>query len=159
MEPNITPWRRAVSGDLTTAFDFRNPNTSQLPTIPDASKARSIVAVQSKLPVPTPPAADEHLFQELGVRSSRAHPYDLNVAQGSSLSSADQMALEFHVKGGVAAVFYVYDKLRLEEGPRIYTVESGRMLADQWPAGGIVPAATIFGSMGRTVSCVFSRET
>src|ERR1700759_4589086 len=26
-EPNITPWRRAVCGDLTTAFDFPSPNT------------------------------------------------------------------------------------------------------------------------------------
>src|SRR5579863_10308859 len=26
LEPNITPWRRAVTGDLTSAFNFRNPN-------------------------------------------------------------------------------------------------------------------------------------
>ena len=26
-EPNITPWRRAVCGDLTTAFDFRTPDS------------------------------------------------------------------------------------------------------------------------------------
>src|SRR5262249_56546949 len=25
-ETNITPWRRAVVGDLTSAFDFENPN-------------------------------------------------------------------------------------------------------------------------------------
>jgi len=28
MEPNISPWRRSVCGDLTSAFDFDNPNTS-----------------------------------------------------------------------------------------------------------------------------------
>src|SRR6185436_3413430 len=27
VESNITPWRRAVVGDLTSAFDFKNPNT------------------------------------------------------------------------------------------------------------------------------------
>lgn len=26
IESNITPWRRAVTGDLTSAFNFRNPN-------------------------------------------------------------------------------------------------------------------------------------
>jgi phospholipase C len=26
IETNITPWRRAVAGDLTTAFDFKTPN-------------------------------------------------------------------------------------------------------------------------------------
>src|SRR5262249_14997282 len=26
VEPNITPWRRAVTGDLTSAFDFDSPN-------------------------------------------------------------------------------------------------------------------------------------
>jgi phospholipase C len=26
MERNITPWRRAVVGDLTSAFNFANPN-------------------------------------------------------------------------------------------------------------------------------------
>ena len=25
-EPNITPWRRAVAGDLTSAFNFKSPN-------------------------------------------------------------------------------------------------------------------------------------
>jgi phospholipase C len=25
-EPNISPWRRAVCGDLTSAFDFKTPN-------------------------------------------------------------------------------------------------------------------------------------
>jgi phospholipase C len=28
VEPNITPWRRAVSGDLTSAFDFKSPNAA-----------------------------------------------------------------------------------------------------------------------------------
>ena len=29
IETNITPWRRAVAGDLTTAFDFKTPNASR----------------------------------------------------------------------------------------------------------------------------------
>ena len=29
VEPNITPWRRAVSGDLTSAFNFKSPNDAE----------------------------------------------------------------------------------------------------------------------------------
>lgn len=39
-EPNITAWRRAVCGDLTTAFDFRTPD-SRIPPLPDTSNYKS----------------------------------------------------------------------------------------------------------------------
>ncbi|MGQ3183685.1 MAG: alkaline phosphatase family protein, partial [Brevundimonas aurantiaca] len=32
-EPNISPFRRAVCGDLTSAFNFANPNGETLPTL------------------------------------------------------------------------------------------------------------------------------
>ena len=32
-EPNISPLRRAVCGDLTSAFNFQTPNTEALPTL------------------------------------------------------------------------------------------------------------------------------
>ncbi|MGH8079115.1 MAG: phosphocholine-specific phospholipase C, partial [Lysobacter sp.] len=34
-EPNISPWRRAVCGDLTTAFNFFDPNHEPIPSLPD----------------------------------------------------------------------------------------------------------------------------
>jgi phospholipase C len=33
----ISPWHRAVSGDLTSAFDFASPEDSGFPTLPDVS--------------------------------------------------------------------------------------------------------------------------
>jgi phospholipase C len=33
LEPNITPWRRAICGDLTSAFDFARPDAS-VPALP-----------------------------------------------------------------------------------------------------------------------------
>ena len=36
IETNITPWRRAVCGDLTSAFDFKIPNTAPV-ELPDTS--------------------------------------------------------------------------------------------------------------------------
>ena len=56
MEPNISPWRRAVCGDLTSAFNFANPNNEPFPELPDTSQADAIVASQIKLPKPKPPA-------------------------------------------------------------------------------------------------------
>ncbi len=36
VEPNITPWRRAVAGDLTSAFDFSKTEPA-MPALPDTS--------------------------------------------------------------------------------------------------------------------------
>jgi phospholipase C len=36
VEPNIQPWRRALTGDLSSAFDFKTPNAA-LPPLPDVS--------------------------------------------------------------------------------------------------------------------------
>src|SRR6202162_5774402 len=59
-EPNISQWRRAVCGDLTTAFDFRTPD-SKVPPLPDTSNYKSIAdsqcATQPKPTVPATPGA------------------------------------------------------------------------------------------------------
>jgi phospholipase C len=34
--PLITPWRRAVTGDLTSVFDFKTPDRARA-ALPDAS--------------------------------------------------------------------------------------------------------------------------
>src|SRR5438034_4844685 len=36
LEPNITPWRRAVAGDLTSAFNFASPNDAVV-TLPSTA--------------------------------------------------------------------------------------------------------------------------
>ncbi len=75
-EPNITPWRRAVCGDLTSAFDFRTPNNKPFPTnLPaTAAVAARAAALPGRTTPPTPaePAAP---VQAEGVRPSRALPY------------------------------------------------------------------------------------
>ncbi|MDF5808779.1 hypothetical protein P4123_16990 [Pseudomonas aeruginosa] len=77
MEPNISPWRRAVCGDLTSAFNFANPNNEPFPELPDTSQADAIVASQIKLPKPKPPAVAAMPKQEMGIRPARALPYEL----------------------------------------------------------------------------------
>ena len=72
---SISPWRRAVSGDLTSAFDFKSPNDAAFPVLPNTSNYAAVIAAQAKLPLPTAPAQPQALYQERGLRSSRALPY------------------------------------------------------------------------------------
>lgn len=128
--PGISAWHRAVCGDLTSAFDFRQPNSAVFPPLPDMSNWAQIEAQQSKLPKPLPPSQPQPLFQERGVRPSRALPYRLHVA--ASTSPASGVTLTFRSAGAQGVVFHVYDKLHLDRIPRRYTVEAGKSLADTW---------------------------
>jgi phospholipase C len=130
MEPNITPWRRAVCGDLTSAFDFTKPDTSPfMHALPDtgalAERARQLVETM----LPTAPAAAEVPRQLAGSRPSRALPYVLHV---TDRVHKDRIDLCFVNSGKVAAVFHVYDKNRLDLVPRRYTVEAGKELTGSW---------------------------
>ena len=80
MEPQITPWRRAVCGDLTSVFDFKTPNRDAA-RLPDASALPARAEKAKALPFPKPPDAAEPLpRQEPGQRPARALPYAFEVA-------------------------------------------------------------------------------
>ena len=129
MEPNIAPWRRAVCGDLTSCFDFKTPNDKPFPPLPSVAVAAARAA---KLPETKPPTPATLVapVQAKGARPSRALPYALSVT-----TSLTGDGLTFENKGAAAAVLHVYDKLRLDQVPRRYTVGPGQSLDDTWPAG------------------------
>ncbi|MGJ7608043.1 phosphocholine-specific phospholipase C [Variovorax sp. LT1R20] len=133
-EPNISPFRRAVCGDLTSAFNFVTPNTEALPTLAgrttrtDADKTRSNQEALAQVPLPLDPQLPR---QATGTRPSRALPYELHVsARADSVSGKIQLL--FKNSGKAAAVFHVYDKLNLDRLPRRYMVEPGKSLDDAW---------------------------
>ena len=131
MEPNISTWRRAVCGDLTSALDFSRVNRSGLPPLPAtaalAARARALPA--RTLPaIPVAPATPR---QTPGTRPSRALPYQLQV-NSRGLPATQALQLEFVNSGSQAAVFHVYDRLNLAQIPRRYTVEPGRRLVGSW---------------------------
>jgi phospholipase C len=142
METNISPWRRAVVGDLTSCFNFSTPNDADLISgLPDtvardtASRALGKTVTPTVAPVPVLPVQDS------GMKPSRALPYELSVqcliAPNTTTLGATQVQLSFVNTGSQAAVFHVYDRLNLTAIPRRYTVEAGKQLSDKW-----VPATT-----------------
>ncbi|WP_431260151.1 phosphocholine-specific phospholipase C [Roseateles chitinivorans] len=131
-ETNIGPWRRAVAGDLTSCFNFADPEDSEffskLPdTVALANRARALPGTTT----PTIPGALQLPSQGAGVRPARALPYDLQatgaVTPGAG-PNATAIAVTFQNTGSAAAVFHVYDRTRLGEIPRRYTVEAGKQL-------------------------------
>ncbi|WP_307718693.1 alkaline phosphatase family protein [Azospirillum sp. B4] len=130
MEPNISAWRRAVCGDLLTAFDFKTPNATLAPlpeTAPARERARAIVGQT----VPETPVAPPHPVQEAGTRPARRLRYALEVSDHID-PAAGIIRLDFTAGPGQGAVFHVYDRLRLDVIPRRYTVEGGRTLSGDW---------------------------
>jgi phospholipase C len=137
VESNISPWRRAVVGDLMSCFNFATPNDADLITsLPDtsardaASRALGKTVTPVVAPVPVLPV------QAQGIKPSRALPYSLHatatVVPGTASVNASMVRLVFANVGTQAAVFHVYDRNNLSAIPRRYTVEAGKTLADTW---------------------------
>jgi phospholipase C len=132
-EPNISPWRRAVCGDLTSAFDFTGANHAAPTPLPDPRGDAVRAAALTRQISPSAPAEPEALWQEPGTRRSRPLPYLLDVIDRVDDAG---VRLRFTAREGAGAVFHVYDRHALGEAPRRYTVEAGKMLEDRWAFDG-----------------------
>jgi len=135
-EPNISAFRRTVCGDLTTAFNFTNPNAELLPTLAGRKtkgEADSLRAEQQKLAQVPRPSPQRLPAQAPGIRPSRALPYELHVSARSD-TLGGKIQLLFSNTGKVGAVFHVYDRLHLDRLPRRFTLEPNKMLDDSWNA-------------------------
>ncbi|MEX3906577.1 phosphocholine-specific phospholipase C [Paraburkholderia sp. BR14319] len=134
-EPNISPWRRAVFGDFTSAFNFSTPNEKpvQAFSAPTKADADALNKQQNALkPVPVPQPGTQAMPQQARrARPSRALPYRLNV-DASVDGRHHKVQLAFGNEGNAGAVFHVYDTLHLDRSPRRYTVEAGKTLRDTW---------------------------
>ena len=133
-EPNITKWRRTVCGDLTSAFNFANPDGG-VPPLPDTAGYRLRADVECKnLPQPVVPAVGTPPVigaQEKGTKRARALPYRLRV--DARVRGADA-ELKFLNQGSAGAHFWVHSR-DASVAPRRYTVGTGGTLSDTWPAG------------------------
>jgi phospholipase C len=130
VEPNITKWRRAVAGDLTSIFNFATPNErkARLPSTagyvpPDGDRHDDYPVSPSNIVLGVP-------AQEPGIRPARALPYEFDV-QGTANFSAATVLLQFRNTGRAAAVFQVRSG-NAADLPRSYTVGAGKRLSDTW---------------------------
>lgn len=128
--PGISPWHRAVCGDLSSAFDFSGHEQADLSQLPDTSNYATTDAQQLTMDRYSVPERHEPLYQERGTRFSRKLPYELYV--DSLVEDDATVSLAFRNTGSKGVVFHVYDKLHLDRIPRRYTVEAGKTLADVW---------------------------
>jgi phospholipase C len=121
-EPNISAWRRAVCGDLTSAFDFAGASDIAMPRprVPAGSDGKTPIRVPREQAMPR---------QEPGTRPARPLGYAWSVrhrlADGASRVAFDNT-------GALGAAFLVYDGLRREAPPRRYTVAAGARIEDAW---------------------------
>jgi phospholipase C len=130
-EPNISDWRRTISGDLTSAFDFSKEGAEpkQLPSVsgyvpPDRDRHADYV--------PTVPTDQVMPVQEPGLRLARPLPYNLAV---DAKVTAGRVELDFASFGSIGAAFHVVSTADTT-GPWEYTVGAGRKLTGAWtPAG------------------------
>jgi phospholipase C len=121
-EPNISAWRRAVCGDLTSAFDFAaGPDMA----VRGFGPVARVGSAGGAIVVPEPQAMP---VCEGGTRPARALPYALlmngRIADGLFL-------LDFRNRGAGVA-FYVYDRVRTQNPPRRYTMAAGDAFSDFW---------------------------
>ena len=121
MEPNISPWRRAVAGDLTSAFDFtHNRSTPALPGDDGIARAD----LQCKRPAAR--RRDQALpRQERGQRPTRPLPYDFDV---TGHGTTDGFAFEIANRGKAGIALRVSSG-KPGEGPWFFTVGAGERLS------------------------------
>ena len=128
-EPNITKWRRAVTGDLTSAFNFTSPNAASVPL---PSTVAYLPPDNQRHPdyVPTPPTDQAVPVQEPGTRPARAVPYVLNVQAQANVSN-QTIRLDFTNTGKSTAVYHVRSG-NTQTGPWTFTVEPDAELSESW---------------------------
>lgn len=133
-EPNISPWRRAVCGDLLSMFDFDvspadRRDTSWLKVLPDTAQNPATSDAACRLPPAridmTPPPAR----QEPGARPRRPLPYDVEVR---SSRQGDRFSLHFINRSPVGVSFIVASE-HDGDGPWHYTLGAGDRITDSWP--------------------------
>ncbi|MGW1096144.1 phosphocholine-specific phospholipase C [Streptomyces sp. NPDC002455] len=100
-EPNISAWRRQVTGDLTSAFDFsrarRQPATEHPAAIPPFEGRWQ----------PVPPAVQHMPAQEPGARPARPLPYQCD-AEATRVDGALRVALSSTGRSSAHFALYPY---------------------------------------------------
>ncbi|MFI5706904.1 phosphocholine-specific phospholipase C [Kribbella sp. NPDC051620] len=144
-EPNISPWRRAICGDLTSAFDF-SADARQPGQLPDTSAYQPPDGDRHPTFRVSPPAVGEMPVQEPGSRRTRPLPYSPYV---DGTTQGGKYQLTFSSGTGAGSAFLITSPKRTD-GPWTYTAEAGKSIADTWNTAysGGVTDLTVHGPNG-----------
>lgn len=124
---NISPWRRAVTGDLTHALNFDNPDYSW-PDLPDTSSNWDKSKSQCQYnPPPQIPKQQSFPIQEEGTKKSQALPYEFKT-NIEFYNNFVKYTIENSGENGAA--FMIFNKLIPSLKPRKYTIESNKSITD-----------------------------
>ncbi|HEY2280833.1 MAG TPA: phospholipase C, phosphocholine-specific [Streptosporangiaceae bacterium] len=118
---NVTPWRASVTGDLTTAFDFKHPDFSVPKNIPTLAQTWALTQLTGGST--TPPAEGDQKMptQEPGTRPHRPTNYQLH-ADVTVNRTTSQVSAALTNSGKVGASFAVYPDALLTTAPTPVTV-------------------------------------
>ena len=134
-EPNISPWRRATCGDLTSMFDFDIPYearldtrwTAALPSVADYIEETEELCAHA--PPPAIATSEGVPEQEHGTRPARPLPYRFSV---EPVWRESELTLRFVNDGPVGVIFGVQDEIAFP-GWRYFTVAAQSQLEEAWP--------------------------
>jgi phospholipase C len=135
--PNISAWRRKVSGDLTGVFDFGNPVYG-----PVSLPATGVIGMSTCGPLPNPVPTNNALpAQEPGTRPARALPYQPGgYLDHLEFGAAGKILAWFTMtnQGGPAsraAHFSLHPNAYRDTTPYQYTVDAGGTASDYFNIG------------------------
>jgi len=103
---NVTPWRASVTGDLTTAFDFRHPDFS-IPKIPTLDQTWALTQLTGGSTTPPAEGAQKMPAQEPGTRPHRPALCQLH-ADVTVDRKTSQVTAALANTGQVGASFSIY---------------------------------------------------
>ncbi|QLJ02008.1 phospholipase C, phosphocholine-specific [Streptomyces sp. NEAU-sy36] len=135
--PNISDWRRKVSGDLTGVFDFAHPVNG-----PVSLPAISVIGIGNCASLPNPVPTDNALpAQEPGTRPARALPYQpggyldrLEFGSGGKILAWFVMTNQ-GAPATRAAHFSIHPNAYRDTTPWQYTVDAGGTASDYFNIG------------------------
>lgn len=122
----ISPWRRAITADLTSAFNFTHPDYT-IPEFPETIFDIITSFIECEMNPPPVVPLEQHMpSQEEGTRKSRALPYVFD-AFVQNLNETN-FAMNITNSGSGGAPFLFYNLKYPDLKPKKYAVEAFKSL-------------------------------
>lgn len=131
-EPNISPWRRSVCGDLTSVFDFARRRGMSTRSLPGTADFRERVAQSAAGTANAIPPQQSPTIQMPGQRGHRPLPY--RIIADSHRDTNGRLVIAMANEGKAGIVLTAHDNSGRME-PRHYTIGAGDRIEDMWEPG------------------------